>query len=64
MKESEKVTGPRDLSYGELVACQDVWLKQVQEKGIVFECYDAAMESLMAFEQDFANGDDDPQIRY
>lgn len=52
----------RALSYGELVACAEEFGKQKSALGIAFESYEREEEAQLAFMEEYANGNDDPQL--
>lgn len=52
----------RPLSYGELVACAEEFDKQKAALGITFEDVEREEEAQLAFMEEYANGNDDPQL--
>lgn len=53
----------RDVSYGELVALDEEFERQVKEKNIVFPDPEIEEDCHFDFVQQYIDGDDDPQIR-
>ena len=52
----------RDVSYGELVALQELFYRQVEEQGIQFPDEEIEQECLFDFQQQYIDGNDDPII--
>ena len=52
----------RDVSYGELVALDEEFERQVKEKHIAFPDWEIEEECHIDFVQQYIDGDDDPQI--
>lgn len=52
----------RDISYGELAALEDAFYEQVHEQNITFPDEETENECLMDFQQQYIEGNDDPQI--
>lgn len=52
----------RDVSYGELAALEDLFYQQVEEQGIEFPDEEIENECLMDFQQQYIDGEDEPQI--
>ena len=52
----------RDVSYGELVALQELFYQQVEERGIQFPDEEIEQECLFDFQQQYIDGNDDPVI--
>lgn len=52
----------RDVSYGELAALQEMFEEQAKEW--VFDEEETMQERLLDFQQQYIDGDDNPQIRY
>ena len=54
----------RDISYGEIVALQQEFETQLDERGVVFDNDEDYDEAFFDFEQQYIDGDDDPQINW
>ena len=52
----------RDVSYGELVALQELFYQQVEEQAIQFPAEEIEQECLFDFQQQYIDGNDDPVI--
>lgn len=52
----------RDISYGELVALEVEFNKQVQEQGVTFHDDEYHQEALNDFIQQYQDGNDNPQL--
>ena len=52
----------RNISYAELVALQNLFYEQVERDGIIFPNEEIEQECLFDFQQQYIDGDDEPQI--